>query len=371
MLRKRLIFLVAVFALMAFTIPRDFNFYYQSGFKSIEQGNYAAAIYYLDSAIVLNPQADTAYSLIAHPYYELGQYEKAISYCNKALSMNEKNPFAWYVKGLASAMINVYSDSLFTVIKKHKKDSSWLANNIFNRYYFTDQGVGVFDNGKAIEYLSRSIALDSSYVWAYVHRAHFYYWLNQYELAEKDYTKCIELEPENPWHYLNRGNLYKRFGPPGFARDDYTRVIGLDSTISEAYYNRGMVYYDFFYDKEYACEDLRKAMLLGRYVEDLDKYCEVTEIDSVLRFYGGHPWRHDYQKCVCPNFEDLFDPETDTIKEIELLPGVKEKIIDIKDSQKTTWQLEDGRIIEISKKTKERWLKEAEEKRQKESMNAP
>ncbi|MFO0477361.1 MAG: hypothetical protein ACK50L_01100 [Bacteroidota bacterium] len=61
----------------------------------------------------------------------------------------------------------------------------------------------------------------------------------------------------------------------------------------------------------------------------------------------------------------MFDPTTDTIIEQELMPGFKTKLLDIKPSEKTTWEFDDGRVIEISKKTKERWLKEEEEKRKK------
>ena len=74
---------------------------------------------------------------------------------------------------------------------------------------------------------------------------------------------------------------------------------------------------------------------------------------------------YDYGKnnCFCPSIEDRFDPETDTLKEIEMVPGIKQKMIDIKDSEKTTWEFEDGRVITISKKTKARWLKEEEKQK--------
>lgn len=357
-------FILCLFFLSGKEVEPTFKTYYQKGFDAIQKSNYPAAIYYLDSAIILKPQADSTYALLAFPYYSLGKYEKAIEYCNKALDIREANSFAWYVKGLASAMINVYSDSLFNIVKKHKKDSTWLAENIFNRYYISKQGIGIFDNGKAIEYLSRSIALDSSYVWAYSSRAHFYYRLNQYPPAEKDYTKCIELEPENAWHYLNRGIFYESFGPPGNARDDYSKGISLDPDIAELYERRGRLYREVWYDKEYACEDFRKATLLGRYIEDMNEYCKPTFMDNLYptRYYHA-PWRHNSKLCVCPDFSDMFNPETDTIKEIEIMPGVEQKMLDIKDDQKTTWEFEDGRVIEISKKTKERWLKEEEEKK--------
>ena len=106
---------------MAFVVPRDFEYYYQKGFEAIEQGNNAAAIYYLDSAIILEPQADTAFSLLAYSYYNLGKIDEAINQSNKALAINPKNPFAYFYRGISKALINVDSDSLFKIIRKHKK----------------------------------------------------------------------------------------------------------------------------------------------------------------------------------------------------------------------------------------------------------
>ncbi len=359
---------------MAFIVPRDYKYYYQKGYEAIEQGNNAAAIYYLDSAVILNPEADSTYTLLASCYYNLGKVEKTIDYSNKAIFINPNNPYGYFYRGISTSFVDVFSDSLAKQIKKHKKDSVWLADNIKNRYYMPSTNdysySGLYDYGNAIEDLTKCIELDSTFITAYSYRAIYYHYLQQVDAAEKDYDYCIKKEPKVATHYLNRGNFREQYGSPGHARDDYTKGIDLDSNMAELYEKRGLLYYNAFHDKEYACKDLTKATLLGRYIEDLDSYCKLTDLESTMRMYGGYPHRHDYQYCVCPP-KPVFNPETDTIREIEISPDNVMEIWDIKDSEKTTWKFDDGRVIEISKETKKRWLKEEEEKRKKELLNTP
>jgi len=361
--------LLAMVLLPFVTRSQSSGDYYQKGFKAANEGNHAAAIYYLDQSIALAPDIDSAHAMISYSYYWLGKLDKAFEHSNRALVLRPGNAFAWFVKGAATALVNVSADSILKVIKKHKKDSAWLAGNLWSRYYVADRSSdypGIYDYAKAIDLLSKSIALDSSFVTAYAYRGHFHFSLNHYAEAEHDYTKCIMLDPENPYHYLNRGNFYDAFGPPGHARDDYTTGIGLDSTMAELYEKRGMLYYRL-HDKEYACKDLRKATLLGRYIENLDDYCTMNALDSLFsRAHDG--FRHDYRHCVCPNPADLYNPETDTFRLEEIAPGITVKVLDIKDSEKTTWEFDEGRVITISKKTRERWLKEEEEQREKEIL---
>lgn len=367
MIKRGFILVSVIIVLMAFVVPKDFDYYYKKGVEAVEQGNNAAAIFYLDSAIALNINADTAFSLISYPYYILGKTNKAIDYANVAIEMNPKNAFAYYVRGLSKAAIDVSSDDLVKLVKKHRKDSVWMADNFFSRYYVTEQA-GIFDYAEVIKDLDTSIMLNPKYAHAYASRAYYHNYLSQFEEAEADYNKSIELWPDNPYYYLNRGKFNEKYGSIGWARDDYTKSIELDSTLVESYYLRGKLYYHGFYDREYACKDLTKATLLGWYVENLEEYCTPTFLDSTSRYYGGKRWRHDFRSpaCVCPDPRSMFDSEMDTIIEMELSPGIIQKVHDVKPRYKTTWEFDDGRIIEIDTKTKERWLKEKEEEEKKE-----
>ncbi len=369
---KRMSLILLLFFLSAFTTntPDAFENLYYKGVEAIIQKNYSAALLYLDEAIRLQPERDSAYSLMGYSYYSLNKPLQAVDYCNIALKINPKNAYAFFVRGMAVHSIDmfsdsVFSDSLYKVVKRHKGNKEWILKNVKNRYYAPENGSGIYDYGTAINDITKAIQLDSSRVNYYSWRAHLNYWLEKPDKAEPDYNRCIEMEPNNAYHYMNRGVFYERFSSPSYAMDDYSKGILLDSTIAELYERRGKLYQDFYHFKSYACKDFKKAALLGRYIEGMEEYCKPNQLDS-LYDYSSRIYKPN--QCFCPRMEDVFDPTTDTIKEIEILPGsgYKQKMIDIKDSEKTTWEFEDGRVITISKKTKQRWLKEEEERRKKE-----
>ena len=59
---------------------------------------------------------------------------------------------------------------------------------------------------KALEYYTKEIEIRPNYYLAYRNRAQRYvYDLKDYEKAEADYTKAIELDPENGENYYYRG----------------------------------------------------------------------------------------------------------------------------------------------------------------------
>jgi len=364
LIKKNIVLFILLIICYSFVADKQDD--YTRGFEAIESGNNPKAIYYLDRALIQNPLSDSASSLIAYAYYLLGKVDKAIQYSNNSLSLNNKNAFAYYVRGISVAALDVGTDSLYKVIKKHRKDSLWLSKNIFNRYYWASPPTytfyGIYDYSKAIADLDKSIAFDSTYSEAFAYRALFGERISQFEQAEQDYDKSIELAPNNLNYYLSRGMFYEYRHRYRLAIKDYTKGIAIDSTFGQCYEKRGKLYAKAYFDKEYACKDLRKATMLGLYIENLKDYCTLTFIDSTTRFFGNRRlWRHDRRGtgCVCPKIE--FNPERDTIKEIDM-GGHKMKIMDIKDSEKTIWEFEDGRIIEISKETKKRWLKEQEKK---------
>lgn len=303
-MKKWVLISFVLFISMAFVVPKDYEYYYQKAEEAYNKGNNAAAIYYADSAVVLNPEIDSTYTILAASYYNLGKLKEAIEYSNKLIEVNPKNPFGYFYRGLSISFTDVYSDSLVKQIKKHKKDSAWLSNNIRNRYYLPDTEnysySGLYDYGKAIEDLTKCIELDSMFVTAVSYRAIYYHYLRQIEAAERDYDYCIEKEPNVATHYLNRGSFREQYSSPGHARDDYTKGIDLDSNMADLYEKRGLLYYNFFHDKEYACKDLTKATLLGKYIENLEDYCTFTDLELSTRMYGGYPHRHNFRYCYCP-----------------------------------------------------------------------
>lgn len=372
---KPILFFIAILISLSFAISNDnpkYDYYYNKSKEYLKNSNFPAAIMLIDSAIAVAPERDSSYTVKGNAFYLLYRPSKAIEQLDKAIALNSKNHYAHYIKGMAISITNLTTNTLFTdsiiaITQKHKGDLEWKRKHIYNRYYVPDGNYGMYDYKTAIDYVTKAIQLSSvSYYFYYSTRAYLYAKLRQNDSAMADYERALELSPHTAWLYLEKGKLYEKLAEYDKVNYHYTKGIKADSTLAELYELRGRLYQNIWQDKEYACKDFRKATMLGRFIEDMDDYCKITWYDTTFRMYDVngrlHSYRHDYKSsCFCPKF----DPATDTlIEEIDEF-GFKRTTLDTKPSQKTTWQFDDGKTIEISKKTKERWLKEEEEKRKK------
>jgi tetratricopeptide (TPR) repeat protein len=93
---------------------------------------------------------------------------------------------------------------------------------------------------------------------AYNNRGVNYNDMGEYEKAEADYTRAIELDPEYTEAYNNRGVSYNDMGEYAKAETDYTRAIELDPDFAGAYANRGLNYNDVG-EHEAALADFERA----------------------------------------------------------------------------------------------------------------
>ena len=126
-----------------------------------------------------------------------------------------------------------------------------------------------------------------------------------FEQAEADYNKAIEINPEYANAYNNRGNIKAKQADYNGAIEDYNRAIELNSQFVEAYCNRGITkenlgdHYEAMEDfdraieinSEYIDGYLRRGMLRqdsGDYagaIRDFDRVIEI-EPESKDRIVG-------------------------------------------------------------------------------------
>ena len=97
---------------------------------------------------------------------------------------------------------------------------------------------------------------------AYFNRGTFLLEQKNYEQAENDFSKTIELKPDYFYAYVNRGNLMARRKNFREAQNDYNAAIKIDPYSAIAYYVRGL---NEFYvgAKSNACADFMHAANLG------------------------------------------------------------------------------------------------------------
>jgi len=104
---------------------------------------------------------------------------------------------------------------------------------------------------------------------AYLERGLEYYNLGQYEEANHDFKRAIELAPQNSHAYFLKGLADLALNRLPSAIEDLDRALGLDPGNFEAYYQRGYVYY-LLGDYQSAAADFTQAIVLG--LDEMDAY---------------------------------------------------------------------------------------------------
>lgn len=221
------------------------------------------------------------YECIARCYFDLGQFEKALSIVDRALS----------VEDLAE-----------------DEDLIFLKGNILNEMGRRDE---------AIAQLDRYVDMKPDFYYGYYRRGWFKDEAGQLDEAIEDYTMAIILEPQYAYAYCGRGRCLMEQKKIDEARQDFLKVIELDTVpkydssahyaflflgridegnafldsliVKEKDYYDAACYYSLLNDREKALEYLQKAMDAG-YVRfehlkvdrDLDNIRNLPEYKAIV-----------------------------------------------------------------------------------------
>lgn len=214
----------------------------------------------------------------------------------KALKDDPKNPENYYDIGLVfqrsgSHKQAIESFSMYIAIPGVKAES--VADGYNNRG-ISHRALKNFDQANA-DY-TKAIELKPTDPMPLVNRGNIHAQLRKTDLALADYAKAIAVNPKYFSTYAQRGILYVNLNRTDDALKDFAKSIELDPTYAEPYYNRGTVYSG---KKEYA-----KA------IPDYEKYVSLMFDPAYLadgymnlgiaRYYTGSPQKalEDFSKVI-------------------------------------------------------------------------
>ena len=103
--------------------------------------------------------------------------------------------------------------------------------------------------------------LDTSFTAPMCNRGEVYVKMEEFEKAEKDFSKVIKHDPKSVYANFARGVTYMKDEKYRNAIKDFTKVIKLDPLYVEAYINRGLSSY-YVTDYDSAMDDWRYALKL-------------------------------------------------------------------------------------------------------------
>ena len=175
--------------------PNEQSWAYDLGVVYERAAKYNKAIAYYKESLEKESNIITA-SRISSCYDELGDYDKALEYCDQAIALD-----------------SVKSDYLY-------------------------QKANILDNAgrskEAIRVMGEYIANNPDMAEGYYRRGWFEDHSGNVEEAIEDYTMAITLQPNVAYAYLNRCVLYRLKGENAKAESDFKQVVRLDSIPEEA-----------------------------------------------------------------------------------------------------------------------------------------
>lgn len=175
--------------------PNEQSWDYDLGIVYERAAKYNKAIAYYKESLEKESNIITA-SRISSCYDDLGDYDKALEYCNQAIALDSLKTNYLYEKA------NIL-DNAGRTQEAIKTMSDYIANT-------PDEPAGYYQRG-----------------WF---KDHF----GDIEGALEDYTMAITLQPNVAYAYLNRGVLYRLKGENAKAESDFKQVVRLDSIPEEA-----------------------------------------------------------------------------------------------------------------------------------------
>ena len=175
--------------------PNEQSWDYDLGIVYERAAKYNKAIAYYKESLEKESNIITA-SRISSCYDDLGDYDKALEYCNQAIALDSVKTNYLYEKA------NIL-DNAGRTQEAIKTMSDYIANT-------PDEPAGYYQRG-----------------WFKEHSGDI-------EGALEDYTMAITLQPNVAYAYLNRGVLYRLKGENVKAESDFKQVVRLDSIPEEA-----------------------------------------------------------------------------------------------------------------------------------------
>lgn len=164
-----------------------------------------------------------------------------------------------------------YSEAMIEYKKAVKLDP--LDYQSYNILGMLNMGV---NDEVAMKYVDSSLAINNSYVSAYVNKGAIENQNGYYTAAVEALSKAISIDSNFLEAYFNRGIAFENLKENSNAIKDFRKVIELDSTDFAAYYHLGLIYISNN-EVDKACECISKSISIERIEESVfiqNKYCE-------------------------------------------------------------------------------------------------
>jgi tetratricopeptide (TPR) repeat protein len=185
------------------------------------------------------------------------EFELGLTYCNKALEIDEKYAEAYCVRGGLHNAVSDFDAAIEDLTTSIGLDPTPLAYS-----WLGDTWCEKRDFAAAIENYNKVLEFDPGDATAINDRAEAYFHMGDYDNAIQDYEKLHILLPQEPSPYYNCGACYRRKGDLGKAVEYFDKTIELGDREAHVYKGRGLAYMDLG-EHDKAMADFKRAEELG------------------------------------------------------------------------------------------------------------
>nr|WP_276020149.1 tetratricopeptide repeat protein [Acetivibrio straminisolvens] len=227
-------------------------FYLSTADSEFDLGEYEKAIEYYDKALELNPDSDKAYIGKARAFDALGKYEKALEFFDKAIEINGNSAEAYNAKGITLANLERYEESFENLKKAMELEPS-------NSVYQNDMAYGLNNLRRfeeAIQYAEKALELNPRNSSAYTNKGYALEALGKTDEAIKCYDKAIQLCPTDFYVYYNKALTVFETGKTEEAIELLDKALEIEPDYLDAITSKGYCLNELGeYEKAIACFD--------------------------------------------------------------------------------------------------------------------
>lgn len=199
------------------------------------QGNDEMVIAVSEKIIASKPQENNfnEYNLVGIYFYNKKNYEKAIEYYLKAISLKEKDEILLDNLGLAYQDTGMEAEAEETFLKATVYAKNGGANNRLGVFYFT-KSLKVNEPErttlltKSIQFYDAAIALEATNDIYFQNKAYSYQFLNNLDLAKENYLTAIKMNPKNEFSTNSVGVLFYQEGEHEKSLEYYKQAIEIN-----------------------------------------------------------------------------------------------------------------------------------------------
>ena len=184
--------------------------------------------------VALAPRSAPVYLYRGGAYYLMGDYEKSIQDCTKAIAIKSDYAAAYDTRGLAHNGRRDHEQAIRDFSQAIQLSPNYAPS--YNGRAIAAYRKGDYD--QAVRDWSKAVEIRPDYVVAFNSRGAAYCMKGEYAKAIRDYDRSIALSPDNASAYNNRANAHLELGEYRQAVQDYTHAIRIRPGSAEVYGNR-------------------------------------------------------------------------------------------------------------------------------------